>query len=159
MSFHTVVWDYIIEEGCNFVIFFRFLPEGIYLDAQKLGEVELAKEMNDIILNPQRYFNFFKWRSYYSFHATTNNKYRETVCELCAFLNNRKQTNLRTEYKDIGKWWNVQPPTHIVAVRSISDMLPSFVSNYLVRSSSTPIEEKPSFLTSLISEAMQAFLD
>lgn len=124
--------------------------------------MKLAKEMNDIILDPQRYFDFFKWHGYYSFHATANDKYRQTVCELCAFLNSYRRKNLRKAYKDIDKWWNVQPPTHIVAVRSISDMLPGFVSNFIANTSAVPpvtVEEKPSYITSLIGDVLQSLFD
>lgn len=119
--------------------------------------------MNDIILDPQRYFDFFKWHGYYSFHETAKDKYRQTVCEFCAFLNSYKRKNIRKTYKDIGKWWNVQPPTHIIAVRSISDMLPDFVSSFIARTSAVStavtVEERTSHISSLVSDALQYFLD
>lgn len=82
------------------------MPEGIYLDANKLGVQRLAKEMNDIIRNPQRYFNFFKWHGYYSFHESSKDKYHNAVCGFCALLNNKTRRNERTVYKYISKWWN-----------------------------------------------------
>lgn len=82
------------------------MPEGIYLNANKLGVRKLAKEMNDIILDPQRYFNFFKWHGYYSFHKTGKDNNHDAVCRFCALLNNKTRRNERTVYKHMSKWWN-----------------------------------------------------
>lgn len=81
------------------------MPHGIYLDALKLGVEKLAKEMNDIINDPPRYYDFFKWHNYYSFHDTADNDYRESVCSLCAFLNSDSRMYKRTVYKNIKFWW------------------------------------------------------
>lgn len=81
------------------------MPEGIYLDALKLGVERLAKEMNDIINHPPRYYDFFKWHAYYSYHATAENKYRESVCAFCAFLNKNTNVYKKTIYNNVKEWW------------------------------------------------------
>lgn len=93
-------------------MFFSFLPDGIYLDATKLGVEELAKEIYDSINDPQRYYDFFKWHGYYSFHEAAVDKYSYSVCELCAFLNKKKNKHERTVrvYENITDWWNVPIP-------------------------------------------------
>lgn len=82
------------------------MPEGIYLDAGKLGVKDLAKEMNDIIHDPPRYFDFFRWHGYYTFHNANEDDFYATVCGFCAMLNNETRKNQRTFYKNITKWWN-----------------------------------------------------
>lgn len=90
--------------------FFRFLPNGIYLDAYKLGVKGLAKEMNDIINNSHRYYDFFKWHNYYDFHDTGADGYRHSICAFCAFLNNEVQGYKRTMMYNILRWWNAFTP-------------------------------------------------
>lgn len=81
------------------------MPDGIYLDAIKLGVQRLAKEMIDIINHPPRYYDFFKWHSYYSYHATADDKYRESVCAFCTYLNNNAQMYKKTVYVNVKQWW------------------------------------------------------
>lgn len=82
------------------------MPDEIYLNAHELGARGIAKEMDDIIRDPKRYYNFFKWHGYYSFHNSDEDKYNEAVCGFCALLNNRTRRDQRTAYKYITKWWN-----------------------------------------------------
>lgn len=82
------------------------MPDGIYLNAKALGVEEVAEQMNDLIHNPPRYYDFFKWHSYYSFHDTDDDQYRNAVCGLCALLNNRTRRVQRTVYTNITEWWN-----------------------------------------------------
>lgn len=81
------------------------MPDGIYLDALELGVERLVKEMNDIMNNPTRYYDLFKWHAYYSFHATADNNYRESVCAFCAFLNNNAQMYKKSVYTNVKQWW------------------------------------------------------
>lgn len=82
------------------------MPDGIYLNALTLGVKGLAKEMNDIIHNPRRYFDFFKWHGHYTFHATSDDEYHYEICGLCATLNNKTRSEQRTVYSNITAWWN-----------------------------------------------------
>lgn len=82
------------------------MPDGIYLNAQESGARELAKEMNDIIRNPLKYYNFFKWHDHYSFHNSDEDNYHDAICGFCALLNNKTRRGQRITYKYITKWWN-----------------------------------------------------
>lgn len=85
---------------------FRFMPDGTYLDAGKLGPQKLAKEMNDIIQTPTRFLDFFRWHRYYTFHSAAEDDYHAAVCGFCALLNNDTRRNQRAFYKNMTKWWN-----------------------------------------------------
>lgn len=82
------------------------MPDGIYLNALTLGVKGLAKEMNDIIHNLQRYYDFFKWHGYYTFHMTADDEYRNEVCGLCAMLNNKTRRGQSPAHRYIAEWWN-----------------------------------------------------
>lgn len=62
--------------------------------------------MSDIINDPPRYYNFFKWRSHYTFEDTTDSDHRETVCEFCASLNRQIRNKTIQVYRNIARWWN-----------------------------------------------------
>lgn len=62
--------------------------------------------MSDIINDPPRYYDFFKWHGYYSFYDTAENGNRYSVCKLCAYLNDEERRYKRTVYKSITLWWN-----------------------------------------------------
>lgn len=76
----------------------------MYLDAVALGVDELARKMNEIIKDKNKYYDFFKWHRYYSFHATNESEETDEVCALCAFLNNDNQINKSREHS-IREWW------------------------------------------------------
>lgn len=80
------------------------MPDGMYLDAFALGEEKLAKMMNDIISDKNKYYEYFKWHRYYSFHATNENADTDEICALCAFLNNGNGIK-KTRELSIGDWW------------------------------------------------------
>lgn len=107
------------------------MPDEIYLNAQKLGAQGLAKEMDNIIRDPQRYFNFFKWHGYYSFHNSDEDNYHNAVCGFCAFLNNKTRRNQRTAYKYITKWWNGENEV------SLTDFIPAEVNDMVEKSLSS----------------------
>lgn len=85
-------------------MFFRFMPDGMYLDAVALGVDELAKKMNDVIGDKIKYYDFFKWHRYYSYHATDDSAETDEMCAFCEYLNNGNQTN-KTRERDFIKWW------------------------------------------------------
>lgn len=90
------------------LIFFSFMPDGIYLNARTLGVQGLAEEMASIILDQQRYFDFFKWHGYYTYSDTYNLESNDTytVCNVCAKLNKLIQGSRSTIYTNITNWWN-----------------------------------------------------
>lgn len=87
-------------------MFFRFMPDGIYLDARKLGEVELARRMYQIINNRQEYYDFFRWHRYYSFHGTEESAETDDFCVFCASMNDLVQRKEISVYFSLAQWWN-----------------------------------------------------
>ncbi|XP_026331240.1 alpha-(1,3)-fucosyltransferase C-like, partial [Hyposmocoma kahamanoa] len=77
----------IVYGGANYT---RFIPKGIYLDAESLGPGELARVMNDTMCNKKKYYDFFKWHNHYSFHASNASANTDEICAFCAFLNEKK---------------------------------------------------------------------
>lgn len=80
------------------------MPDGIYLDAVALGEEKLAKKMNDIIGDKNKYYDYFKWQNYYSFHASNETADTDEICALCAALNNGCRMNKTREFS-VRDWW------------------------------------------------------
>lgn len=81
----------------------RFLPDGIYLHGRLLGAEKLAKMMIETINDKQRYYEFFKWHAYYSFHdIDVDNQRHDGLCDLCALANNKTRRPL----KYLTKFWN-----------------------------------------------------
>lgn len=84
------------------------MPDGIYLNARWLGVKKLAKKMNDIIQDRERYYDFFKWHGYYSFHNIDENLQHDVVCGFCELLNSKSQKGQRSLHKStIYRFWNV----------------------------------------------------
>lgn len=90
------------------------MPGGIYLNAGDLEPYKLARIMNDIINDKNRYYEFFKWHNHYSFHATDRNGYHEAFCSLCALINNRRNQTSILDY--ITDWWNEEQPIYPTTV-------------------------------------------
>lgn len=86
--------------------FFRFVPEGIYLDGKALGEEELAKKINEAIQDKQKYYDYFKWHEYYTYQDTTESAETDPLCAFCAFLNNMTARAQRRVYAHLFEWWN-----------------------------------------------------
>lgn len=102
-------------------IFYRFLPDGAYLDAIALGPTNLAKLMNKIIHNKDRYYDFFRWHEYYSYHKTDEFADTDELCAFCALLNNMTLNPKTYFYKNITEFWNSN---------SNEDLMNSLRSNY-----------------------------
>lgn len=85
------------------------MPEGTFLNARRSEPEELAKTMKEIIYNKNKYYDFFKWHRYYSFHNPEDSGYNEEICALCAMLNNVIQMNRTSIYSRISSWWNEGP--------------------------------------------------
>lgn len=81
------------------------MPHGSYLNARALGVENLAKAMNDIIHNKEKYYEFFKWRRYYTFHDSKEDADTDEICAFCEFLNNDKKLNRSTVYTHFKNFW------------------------------------------------------
>lgn len=73
-----------------------------------LGAEKLAEIMNDTIYDKNKYYDFFKWRRYYSFHDTNvTTGDINGMCALCAFLNDKKHSYTRSVYTNITRFWEL----------------------------------------------------
>lgn len=90
------------------------MPEGIYLNANLIPPDQMARTMNEIIDDPKKYYEFFRWHDHYSFHYTGEDLFSREFCELCAFLNNSK--NKTGIMYSIVAWWNVLWPLYPMKV-------------------------------------------
>ncbi|XP_039750777.1 alpha-(1,3)-fucosyltransferase C-like [Pararge aegeria] len=92
----------IVFGGANYT---RFVPEGAYLDAVKLGPQELAYKINEVINNHTAYYDFFRWRNHYAY-GYNQDPMRQDVCQLCATLNDKKKMSKVTIWQSFREWWN-----------------------------------------------------
>lgn len=83
----------------------RFLPDGVYLDGNSLSEQEVAEKMNEAIHDKQKYYDYFRWHRYYTYHQPQGGN-TDPLCAFCAFLNNEAIRNQRRVYGRFDKWWN-----------------------------------------------------
>lgn len=84
------------------------MPDGTYLDARKLTITELAAKMNELINDPEKYAEYFKWKNHYSYHRQHESVDTEPYCLFCTHLNNEEMVKTTTIYEDFKKWWT--PP-------------------------------------------------
>ncbi|RVE51643.1 hypothetical protein evm_003775 [Chilo suppressalis] len=94
----------VVYGGANYS---RFMPEGIYLNARDLGVKKLAAKMNELIQDPDKYAEYFRWKNHYSFHSrdeydSAHNEY----CEFCALLNDEARMSEVTTISKFKEWWN-----------------------------------------------------
>ncbi|XP_059060995.1 alpha-(1,3)-fucosyltransferase C-like [Achroia grisella] len=80
----------------------QFLPPNSYINGLTMGEETLAKIMNDIVKNRERYYQFFKWKNHY----TITESPVLNLCSLCASLNNHVWLTHRMSFSKFRKWWN-----------------------------------------------------
>ncbi|XP_075973767.1 alpha-(1,3)-fucosyltransferase C-like [Anticarsia gemmatalis] len=86
----------------------RFLPNGTYLNARELSMEELAKKMNELIKDPEKYAEYFKWKNHYSYYRKHVSVETDPYCLFCTTLNDEEMVKKTTIYKDFRKWWD--PP-------------------------------------------------
>lgn len=82
------------------------MPNGIYLNAVALGVKKLAAKMNELIHDPDKYANYFKWKNHYKFEKTTDNIDTNEYCRMCAVLIDKEAVKKITVYEDFQQWWN-----------------------------------------------------
>lgn len=81
------------------------MPKGMYLDANIVEPEEMARIMNDTIHDKNKYYEFFKWHGYYSFHSPNESTDTDEICAFCAFLNDETHKYKRSVYKSITAFW------------------------------------------------------
>lgn len=82
------------------------MPDGIYINAGELGQEELAGRINEYVHDKEKYYNFFKWRRYYSYHEVSESADTNHLCAFCAVLNNATVRSQRRVYARMYEWWN-----------------------------------------------------
>ncbi|XP_063538170.1 alpha-(1,3)-fucosyltransferase C-like [Cydia strobilella] len=90
----------IVLGGSNYT---RFLPPGSYIDARHHEPESLAHVMADIIANPSKYHEFFRWRNHYKY---SESEQKEDVCNLCSALNDNNMVTMESTYPHFRSWWN-----------------------------------------------------
>lgn len=85
---------------------FRFMANHMYLNAREMSPHKLANLMNEIILNQTKYFNYFKWKKYYTYHFKWESSDTDDYCHFCEILNDEKIFKQISIYKLFNKWWN-----------------------------------------------------
>ncbi|RVE51644.1 hypothetical protein evm_003776 [Chilo suppressalis] len=94
----------VVYGGANYS---RFMPEGIYLNARDLGVKKLAAKMNELIQDPDKYAEYFRWKNHYSFHSRNeDDSVHNEYCEFCALLNDETRMNEVTIVEKFRDWWN-----------------------------------------------------
>lgn len=84
------------------------MPDGIYLNAKELGIKKLAMKINALINDRDKYLEYFKWKSYYSYFRKSETVETEPYCLFCKTLNDEDKVHRTTIYEDFKKWWT--PP-------------------------------------------------
>lgn len=85
---------------------YRFMPNGTYLNGRDLGAKELARQMIEIYEDKKKYKRFFKWHNHYSYHDVYESPESDSICKLCAIINNNTVFDKATVYEDFNSWWN-----------------------------------------------------
>lgn len=70
-----------------------------------MSEEEVAAKMNEAIQDKQKYYDYFKWHRYYTYHQSQGGD-TDPLCAFCAFLNDESIRNQRRVYARFDKWWN-----------------------------------------------------
>ncbi|XP_045448850.1 alpha-(1,3)-fucosyltransferase C-like [Melitaea cinxia] len=95
----------IVYGGANYT---RFMPDGIYLNARKLGPEKLARKMYELIQEPDKYADFFRWRNHYSYHRRDESIETNDYCRFCSMLNEEDLVRTQSIYRNFKEWWD--PP-------------------------------------------------
>lgn len=61
--------------------------------------------MNETIHDKEKYYQFFKWRRYYSFHDPKEDADTDEICAFCAFLNIDRKLNRSRVYIHFKNFW------------------------------------------------------
>ncbi|XP_047995211.1 alpha-(1,3)-fucosyltransferase C-like [Leguminivora glycinivorella] len=93
----------IVYGGANYT---RFMPDGIYLNARKLGVKKLARRMKYLIDHPNEYKEYFRWTNHYTYHGRNDDAETDDYCGFCELMNNEELVKNTTIYKHFREWWN-----------------------------------------------------
>ncbi|XP_028027188.1 alpha-(1,3)-fucosyltransferase C-like [Bombyx mandarina] len=102
----TAIRNYAIPVVYGAANYTRFMPNGTYLNGRDLGAKELARQMIEIYEDKKKYKRFFKWHNHYSYHDVYESPESDSICKLCAIINNKTVFDKATVYEDFNSWWN-----------------------------------------------------
>lgn len=110
-----------VNNHLNKYLLFRFIPDGIYLDACALGPEQLARQMNNAIVVKKKYYEFFKWRGHYSFLKASETPNTDPICKFCAVLNDVKKRTTTSIHRNTSNWWNQSTVLYNLPTCTISE--------------------------------------
>ncbi|KAJ2954135.1 hypothetical protein O0L34_g2357 [Tuta absoluta] len=90
----------IVLGGANYT---RFLPEGSYIDSFDYDTSSLAKKIHEVLIDFDKYVEYFKWTNHYTFHRETEDPQTDHLCKVCEMLNDEEQPT-KIHY-DFTSWW------------------------------------------------------
>lgn len=102
---HDLSQDVRLDVYISYVTF-RFMPPESFIDARSLGPAALAMKMVEIINDKKKYYDYFRWRRYYSLHDTDESTETDVWCIFCKYLNDNLKLNRTTTYPDLLRWYN-----------------------------------------------------
>lgn len=100
------------------------MPDGIYLNARELSPRLLAQHINEAIEDKELYYDYFRWRGYYSFYNPVNLKGESEYCKFCGALNDAKIMAKSVTYLNLADWWN-RPPAYRPQMNDKNDTKPN----------------------------------
>lgn len=127
----------IISKECNtekYLYSCRFMPEGIYLNARELSPKRLAQQINELIEDKELYYEYFRWRGYYSFFNPASLTGESEYCKFCEVLNDEKKMARSVTYLNLAEWWN-RPPSYRPQVHSPNYTEPQIYSRRYFKNS------------------------
>lgn len=98
--------------------YFRFLPDGAYLNAREHTPETLAVKMNHIAKNDQDYYGYFKFHRYYTYHTKGESEDIDPLCTFCKFINGDSIWKGRRVFPQFSRWWNHDEPISEMADNS-----------------------------------------
>lgn len=82
------------------------MPIFSYLNGVILNADEIARKVFESIKYKDKYYDFFQWHNYYSYHTPAESADTDPLCKFCAFLNNASTRSSRRVYERFTQWWN-----------------------------------------------------
>ncbi|XP_053607599.1 alpha-(1,3)-fucosyltransferase C-like [Plodia interpunctella] len=84
----------------------RFMPDGMYLNARTLGPKALAKQIDLLIRNPDKYADYFRWKNHYSYHGRHESPDTDDICAFCKLLNDEDKFRENSVVGNFREWWD-----------------------------------------------------
>ena len=77
-------------------------PPHSYINVNNFEDIQgLAKYLQDLLDNPKKYYDYFKWKKYFNVYGIEQSL-KNAMCQLCESLNLDKKHKI---YHNIDDWW------------------------------------------------------